>query len=185
MTSPCWRQNDHWCGQFLFFHSPVLFSLPDTLLRATQSSTVSLTLRLFSSLSCATFSFVYCVAGPSSWCSPTWCWRRLVSRFCLSLFWSRWSEWPSRKRVWYSLNGKGVNCRIQWIRDHVPRRGNSCEGEAVSEMSSTTLRRVFWPVTAARGRNAPGWIVGWMNSDNDYFVFAILDEESIKVQKQV
>lgn len=52
-------------------------------------------------------------------------------------------------------------------------------------MSSTKLRRVFWPVTAARGRNAPGWIVGWMNSDNDYFVFAILNEESIKVQKAV
>lgn len=52
-------------------------------------------------------------------------------------------------------------------------------------MSSTMLRRVFWPVTAARGRSTPGWIVGWMNSDNDYFVFAILNEESIKVLKGV
>jgi beta-lactamase class D len=50
-------------------------------------------------------------------------------------------------------------------------------------MSSTALRRVFWPLTAARDRSSPGWIVGWMNSDNDYFVFAILNEESIKVNK--
>jgi beta-lactamase class D len=50
-------------------------------------------------------------------------------------------------------------------------------------MSSTALRRVFWPLTAAKDRSSPGWIVGWMNSDNDYFVFAILNEESIKVNK--
>ena len=50
-------------------------------------------------------------------------------------------------------------------------------------MSSASLKRVFWPVNAARGRNSPGWVVGWMNSSNDYFVFAVLNEESVKVPK--
>jgi len=36
-------------------------------------------------------------------------------------------------------------------------------------------------VNATKGRDTPGWVVGWMNSTNDYFVFAILDEESVKV----
>lgn len=48
-------------------------------------------------------------------------------------------------------------------------------------MSSLCLRRVFWPINAAKGRDAPGWVIGWMNSNNDYFVFAILNEESVKV----
>jgi hypothetical protein len=48
-------------------------------------------------------------------------------------------------------------------------------------MSGTALRRIFWPVNSTKGRDTPGWVVGWMNSANDYFVFAILDEESVKV----
>jgi hypothetical protein len=53
------------------------------------------------------------------------------------------------------------------------------------EMSPTTLQRIFWPVYATRGRNAPGWIAGWMNSETDYFVFAVLSEESVKVPRVV
>jgi hypothetical protein len=52
-------------------------------------------------------------------------------------------------------------------------------------MSPTTLQRVFWPLYATKGRNAPGWIAGWMNSENDFFVFAILGEESVKVSNTV
>jgi hypothetical protein len=48
-------------------------------------------------------------------------------------------------------------------------------------MTSTALRRIFWPINAAKGRTTPGWVVGWPNSDCDYFVFAVLDEESVKV----
>jgi len=46
---------------------------------------------------------------------------------------------------------------------------------------SMSLRRIFWPVNSTKGRDTPGWVVGWMNSANDYFVFAVLDEESVKV----
>jgi beta-lactamase class D len=48
-------------------------------------------------------------------------------------------------------------------------------------MGSPELRRLFWPVNAAKGRISPGWIVGWKNSENDFFVFAVLNEESVKV----
>ena len=57
--SRCWPQNEPWCGQFSFFHSRGSSLLPATLLRATRSSTVSLTLPRCSSSSCATFSFEY------------------------------------------------------------------------------------------------------------------------------
>ena len=46
---------------------------------------------------------------------------------------------------------------------------------------SWPLRRVFWPVNATEGRTCPGWVVGWKNSPNDYFVFAVLNEDSVKV----
>jgi len=36
-------------------------------------------------------------------------------------------------------------------------------------------------LNCAKGRDTPGWVVGWMNSGTDYFVFAVLDEESVKV----
>ena len=32
-----------------------------------------------------------------------------------------------------------------------------------------------------REESTPGWVVGWMNSNCDYFVFAVLEEESVKV----
>jgi hypothetical protein len=48
-------------------------------------------------------------------------------------------------------------------------------------MVASTVRRIFWPVNAAKGRESAGWVVGWMNSENDYFVFAVLNEDSIKV----
>ena len=48
-------------------------------------------------------------------------------------------------------------------------------------MTSTNLRRIFWPINAAKGRVTPGWVVGWMNSNNDYFIFAVLNEKSVKV----
>jgi len=48
-------------------------------------------------------------------------------------------------------------------------------------MGPSVLKRIYWPVNAARGRDAPGWVVGWLNSENDYFVFAVLPEGSIKV----
>jgi len=52
-------------------------------------------------------------------------------------------------------------------------------------MSPTVLQRIFWPVYATRGRDAPGWIAGWMNSENDYFVFAVLSQESVKVTPEL
>jgi hypothetical protein len=48
-------------------------------------------------------------------------------------------------------------------------------------MVASAVRRVFWPVNATKGRESAGWVVGWMNSENDYFVFAVLNEDSIKV----
>jgi hypothetical protein len=45
----------------------------------------------------------------------------------------------------------------------------------------SALKRVFWPVNATKGRTSPGWVIGWQNSENDYFVFAVLNEESVKV----
>jgi len=73
--------------------------------------------------------------------------------------------------------------RITLIRTQGRLLGNSFEDGAVSNMSPAILQRIFWPVYATRGRNAPGWIAGWMNSENDYFVFAILSEESVKVTR--
>ena len=36
-------------------------------------------------------------------------------------------------------------------------------------------------MNAAKGRHRPGWLVGWLNSENDYFIFTIVNEESVKV----
>jgi len=45
----------------------------------------------------------------------------------------------------------------------------------------STLRRIYWPINATKGRKSPGWVVGWSNTENDYFVFAVVNAESVKV----
>ena len=49
----------------------------------------------------------------------------------------------------------------------------------------SALRRVYWPVNATKARTSPGWVVGWLNSETDYFVFSVVNEESVKVQTSI
>lgn len=77
----------------------------------------------------------------------------------------------------YSAN----DIRIKLVLILEPRLENSYGEGEVFEMAPLGLKRIYWPVNAARGRDAPGWVVGWLNSENDYFVIAVLPEGSVKV----